>query len=198
MTEKIVSKASELFLKCGFKSVSMDDIAAELCVSKKTIYKYFSSKDVLVADCSRSINKEVFNNIQAIRAKNFNAIEENFEIVKMIKEMFKASTSSHMYELKKHYPALYNEFAAEEELACKELFISNMERGIQQGLYRPNFSIQNYSMFYYLLIFCINSNVVNEQELINVELEALEYHTRAIVTASGLIELEKQLELIKE
>jgi ssDNA-specific exonuclease RecJ len=43
--EKIISKASEMFLKLGFKSITMDDIAGEMCISKKTIYKYFAIKN---------------------------------------------------------------------------------------------------------------------------------------------------------
>ena len=51
MKDKIISKAKEMFLKLGFKSITMDDIACEMCISKKTIYKYFSSKEELVSEC---------------------------------------------------------------------------------------------------------------------------------------------------
>ena len=48
MKDKIINKATEMFLKLGFKSVTMDDIACEMCISKKTIYKYFQNKEVLI------------------------------------------------------------------------------------------------------------------------------------------------------
>ena len=48
MKEKIIKKATDMFLKLGFKSVTMDDIACEMCISKKTIYKYFSNKEKLI------------------------------------------------------------------------------------------------------------------------------------------------------
>ena len=50
MKEKIIKKATDMFLKLGFKSVTMDDIACEMCISKKTIYKYFHNKEVLIEE----------------------------------------------------------------------------------------------------------------------------------------------------
>ncbi len=50
MKDKIINKAKEMFLKLGFKSITMDDIACEMCISKKTIYKYFSNKDTLIEE----------------------------------------------------------------------------------------------------------------------------------------------------
>ena len=50
MKEKIIQKATEMFLKLGFKSVTMDDIACEMCISKKTIYKYFQNKETLIEE----------------------------------------------------------------------------------------------------------------------------------------------------
>ena len=75
-----------MFLKLGFKSVTMDDIACEMCISKKTIYKYFSNKESLIEEGTEIIHQNIHNTINGIISKNYNAIEENFEIVKMMKE----------------------------------------------------------------------------------------------------------------
>jgi AcrR family transcriptional regulator len=88
MKEKIIKKATEMFLKLGFKSVTMDDIACEMCISKKTIYKYFSNKEVLIEEGTEIIHQKIHNTIDEIVEKNFNAIVENFEIQKRFKEMF--------------------------------------------------------------------------------------------------------------
>ena len=48
MKEKIIQKSTELFLTLGFKSVTMDDIASEMGISKKTIYVHFKNKTKLV------------------------------------------------------------------------------------------------------------------------------------------------------
>ncbi len=193
MKEKIIAKATDLFLKLGFKSVTMDDIAGEMCISKKTIYKYFCNKELLIEESTSMVHKEVHQIIDSIVAKNHNAIEENFEIRKMFKEMFKAGDTSPVYQLKKHYPEIYDTVMSREINECNIVFKQNIEKGIQQGLYRKETPIDTYVDFYYTLIFSINGNVSSEKEANELELQALEYHTRAMATAEGIIELEKQL-----
>jgi AcrR family transcriptional regulator len=193
MKEKIIAKATDLFLKLGFKSVTMDDIAGEMCISKKTIYKYFCNKELLIEESTTMVHKEVHQIIDNIVAKNHNAIEENFEIRKMFKEMFKAGDTSPVYQLKKHYPEIYDIVMSREINECNMVFKQNIEKGIQQGLYRKDTPIDTYVDFYYTLIFSINGNVSSEKEAKNLELQALEYHTRAMATPEGIIELEKQL-----
>ena len=193
MKEKIISKATELFLKLGFKSVTMDDIANEMCISKKTIYKYFCNKEILIEESTAMVHKAVHKSIDTIVAKNHNAIEENFEIRKMFKEMFKVGEASPIFQLKKHYPEIYENVMSREINECNAVFKQNIENGIQQGLYRKEISIDTYVEFYYTLIFSINGNTSTEKEASILELQALEYHTRAMATTEGIIELEKQL-----
>lgn len=193
MKEKIIAKATDLFLKLGFKSVTMDDIAGEMCISKKTIYKYFCNKEVLIEETTTLVHKEVHQIIDSIVAQNHNAIEENFLIRKMFKDMFQAGDTSPTYQLRKHYPEIYDTVMSREINECNAVFKQNIEKGIQQGLYRKDISIDAYVDFYYTLIFSINGNVSSEKKAKELELEALEYHTRAMATSEGIIELEKQI-----
>ncbi|MBW4359302.1 TetR/AcrR family transcriptional regulator [Flavobacterium taihuense] len=194
MKEKIISKATELFLKLGFKSVTMDDIACEMCISKKTIYKFFCNKEILIEESTEMVHKTIHESIDTIAAKNYNAIKENFEIKKMFKEMFKSGEASPAHQLKKHYPEIYDKVMSREINECNTVFKQNIEKGIQQGLYRENLDIDIYVKFYYNLIFSIHGMTSSEKESQKLELEALEYHTRAMATPSGIIELEKQLQ----
>lgn len=193
MKEKIISKASDMFLKLGFKSITMDDIAGEMCISKKTIYKYFCNKEILIEETTEAIHKEIHEIIDDIIIKNHNAIQENFEIRKMFKEMIKSSDNSPIYQLRKHYPEIYDKVMQREISECNSLFQQNIEKGIEQGLYRKNINIQSYTKFYYSLVFSIKESTSSEQESQKIELEILEYHTRAMATPEGLIELEKNL-----
>lgn len=194
MKDKIISKATELFLKLGFKSVTMDDIASEMCISKKTIYKFFCNKEILIAESTEMVHKTIHESIDTIAAKNYNAIEENFKIKKMFKEMFKSGEASPAYQLKKHYPEIYSTVMSREINECNTVFRQNIEKGIQQGLYRENLEIDIYVSFYYTLIFSIHGMTSSEKESQKLELQALEYHTRAMATPNGIIELEKQLQ----
>ena len=193
MKEKIINKAKEMFLKLGFKSITMDDIACEMCISKKTIYKYFSNKDVLIEESVEMVHKEIHETIDKIVAQNFNAIEENFEIKRMFKEMFKSAESSPIYQLKKHYPEVYAKALTSQIEVCETCFRNNILKGINEGLYRENLDVDNYVKFYYTLIFNINENPASGIEAEELELKALEYHIRAMATLAGIIELEKHL-----
>jgi hypothetical protein len=176
----------------------MDDIAGEMCISKKTIYKYFCNKEVLIEESTSTVHRQVHEIIDGIVAKNFNSIHENFEIREMFRDMFKNNTdTSPIYQLKKHYPEIYQNILSYEIDQCTQYFRENIEKGIRDGLYRPDLNIDIYVRFYYTLIFHINENTVSEREAQEIELEALEYHTRAMATAKGIAELEKQLKKIR-
>jgi len=193
MKEKIMSKASDLFMKLGFKSVTMDDIASEMGISKKTIYKFFNNKEILIEETTDMIHSEIHGIINQIVAQDFNAIEENYQIRKMFKEMFQSADTSPFYQLKKHYPSIFEKVRVMETNECNNLFQKNIEKGINQGLYRKDIPVTTFVKFYYNLIFSIKEQTVSEKEGQQLELQILEYHTRAIATLSGIAELEKQL-----
>jgi AcrR family transcriptional regulator len=193
MKDKIISKAGELFLKLGFKSITMDDIAAEMGISKKTIYKYFSNKEILIEESTSMMHTAIHQIIESIIAENHNPIKESFEIKRMFQEMFKVANSSPLYQLKKHYPEIYDKVVAKETSECNRFLRHNIERGINDGWYRKHLNIEAYIKFYYTLIFSIKDGTSLESESQKLELEALEYHTRAMATEKGIKELELQL-----
>ncbi|MCZ8196124.1 MAG: TetR/AcrR family transcriptional regulator [Flavobacterium sp.] len=193
MKEKIIKKATDMFLKLGFKSVTMDDIACEMCISKKTIYKYFSNKEKLIEEGTEVVHQKIHTLMDEVVAKNYNAIQENFEMRKMFKEMFQSFDHSPAFQLKKHYPEIYEKMMANEIEDCNTMFTQNIVKGIQQGLYRPETDVEAATKFYYTLIFSINENTLLEKDAFILEGKALEYHTRAIASPKGIIELEKQL-----
>lgn len=195
MKDKIIEKATDLFLRLGFKSITMDDIANEMCISKKTIYKFFINKEVLIAESTAIMHDNVHQTIETIIAENYNPIQENFEIRKMFKGIFQSAETSPLYQLKKHYPEIYETVLCKEKHECHRFLRQNMERGIDLGLYRKEIDIETMIQFYYDLVFGINENTMLEKDAQRLELAALEYHTRAIATAEGVAELERNLSL---
>lgn len=197
MKEKMITSATNFFVKLGFKSVCLIDIVSKVIFSKKTIYKSFSNNKLFISESSNRVNKAVQSCIKVIVAQNYNAIEENFELRKRFKEQFISSKSSPIYQLKKHYPEIYNALISKEIHECKSLFKQNIEKGIQEGLYRNDINLLDYASFYYLLIFGVNENTCSENDLMKMELQALEYHTRAMATEKGIAELEKKMLLFR-
>lgn len=197
MRDKIITRAMDMFLKLGFKSVTMDDIACDMCISKKTIYKYFSNKEQLIEIGTEIIHQKIHRLMDEVMAKNYNAIAENFELRKMFKEMFQSFDHSPAYQLKKHYPEIYEKMIQDEIEDCQSMFSQNIVKGIEQGLYRAETDIEVATKFYYTLIFSINENTMLEKEANELELKALEYHTRALATPKGIEELYNQLNNLK-
>ena len=128
--EEILKIATKLFITIGFKSVTMDDVAAKLGMSKKTLYKHFANKEALIEASVNFVHSDIHNKIQEIYSLKKNAIEENFVISEMFREMFKSDGDSPVYQLKKHYPLIYTKVHSRESEQCKEIFEENIKKGI--------------------------------------------------------------------
>ena len=195
MKDKIIKRATDMFLKLGFKSVTMDDIACEMCISKKTIYKYFGNKEMLIEEGTEVIHQKINGLMEEVIAKNHNAIAENFQMREMFKQMFQSFDHSPAYQLKKHYPEIYDKMTCAKIEDCSQMFRQNIEKGIAEGLYRKDIDVESAVKFYYTLIFSINENTMMEKDAYELEAKALEYHTRALATPEGILELEKQIKI---
>jgi len=201
MRNKIINKAGEMFLTLGFKSTTMDDIAKELGMSKKTLYKYFPNKTTLVDASTEAVHNTIGETICAIKSKNYNAVEEEFAVKAIFKEMLKNSKASPMYQLKKYYPETYAKLMEREVCMFRDCIVSNLTKGIEQGLYRADIDKELMVNFYFTLVFGVfESELYGDevQEIMKIEYEILEYHIRAIATDKGVKELEKQLKITNQ
>lgn len=103
----ILNESIELFKKYGIRSISMDDIAREMCISKKTLYSFVSGKTDLIEKIllySVYTFEEWFN---LIEVKNLNAIDELLEISVRMNQEYQKFDTSHVFELKKYYPSIF-------------------------------------------------------------------------------------------
>ena len=201
MKEKILQKAGEMFLNLGFKSVTMDDIASQMAISKKTLYKYFSNKASLVQESVFLIQDTAAQAIELIKSNKYNAIEEEFAIKAVFKEILKNAKDSPMFQLRKYYPETADELKNKERCIFSDCNTDNLNKGIEQGLYRSDIDVELTSQFYFTLIFGVfesDAFGTEAQKLVEMEYKVLEYHIRSIATEKGLEELEKQLNIIKQ
>lgn len=185
-----------MFLSYGFKSVTMDDIATDLGISKKTIYKYFKNKEVLVDESATFIHQNIQEKMEEVRKEDYNAIRENFEIKKKINQLFGNLEESPSYQLEKYYPDTFNKITCDKNNLFKSFINSNLSRGINEGLYRENIQKEIISDLYFLL----STSIHLSEELTDrkkIKLTAIEYHIRAIATDKGLKILEKQIKEVQ-
>jgi len=201
MKESIIIVANDLFLTLGFKSVTMDDIANKMGISKKTIYKHFNTKEALVNGCVTYIHEKISKSICEITTMGYNAIKENFVIKNMFKGIFGKSKTSPMYQLQKYYPKTFKKVMSNEFQIFEECVGTNIDKGIKEGLYRKDINRNLSLKFYFILIFGLHDALIfdhTKYKVNELEIKVLEYHTRAMATDRGIKELEKELTKINQ
>ena len=192
MKEKILHKAEELFLTYGFKSVTMDDIANQMGISKKTIYAHFKNKTQLVKESTLNIFENISKGIDCICTLNKNPIEELFEIKSFIMKQLKGEKTSPQYQLSKYYPEIHNSLKKKQFELMQDCVTDNITKGVTQGLYRTNLNIEFVSRIYFVGVTGIKDEELfptekfPKQQLVE---NYLEYHLRGIVTKKGLSKL---------
>ena len=194
MKEKIIQNATNLFLKHGFKSVTMDNIANEMAISKKTIYTHFKNKTTLVKECTCSVLHSITTGIDEICSQEQNPIEELFEIKKFVMGTIEAEQSSPQYQLQKYYPEIYEGVKGGHFQKMMECTRTNLRRGIEQGLYRNNLDTDFIARLYFLGIHGIKDHNLFPIKMFSTKFlteEYLEYHLRGIVTPQGFLTLKK-------
>lgn len=188
MKDKILEKATDLFLKLGFKSVTMDDLANELGMSKKTIYTYFDNKTRLVEESTSYLFSNITNGINNICSLKHNPIVEMFEIRKFIISNLKDESSSPIYQLQKYYPKIHKSLKKEQFTFMQKCVIENLKEGIEEGLFRKNLDIEFISRIYFSGMTAIkDDDFFPPEQFSKIKLmdNYLEYHLRGIVTIKG-------------
>jgi TetR/AcrR family transcriptional regulator, cholesterol catabolism regulator len=194
--EQLLSKSAEMFLTLGVKSVTMDEIAAEMGISKKTIYAHFPTKTKLIEATAIYLFEQISEGIQAIRRDRKDPIEELFEIKEFACQHLKNEKSSPQYQLQKYYPKIYSTIRQKQKHVLEDLTRENLQKGIEKGVYRKNLPLEFISRIYFMAIVGIKDReFFAEGEFSMNELTEmhLEYHLRAIVTPKGLKKLENFL-----
>lgn len=183
-----------MFITLGFKSVTMDDIANELGISKKTIYTHFSNKTELVKEVTINVFETISCGIDCICELHKDPIEELYEIKKFVMTALKNERSSPQYQLQKYYPEIHGELKAMHFKKMSECTLTNLKRGVEMGLYRENLDIDFVSRIYFIGVNGIKDNMLFPAEKFQKEQlmeDYLEYHLRGIVTKDGLQTLNK-------
>jgi len=135
--DKILRAAEELFLKYGVRSISMDDIARHLAVSKKTLYQHFADKeDIVVMACTAHLARNA-KSFEEIRSTARNAIEELAMISIGIKEMMRNMNPSLLFDLQKYHPRAWKEWVEHKERFIRNSVVRNIKQGIKEGYFRP-------------------------------------------------------------
>jgi TetR/AcrR family transcriptional regulator, cholesterol catabolism regulator len=136
--QHIITHVSKLYQRYGIKSVTMDDVARHLCISKKTLYEYFNDKEDLVNQVLLQAYEKSGVFFSEIEKKNLNALEELLEVYKLIHTMFVDYNPSMEYDVRKYYPDLHSRFREMRRKRMYESAYRNLNNGKKEGLYRKD------------------------------------------------------------
>ena len=198
---EIIPRAFEYFMQYGFKTFTMDDLAHNLGISKKTLYEQFASKQILVDACLDYALEMTCKRTELFFAEEGSVIENIFMGQKEIENSFNMKSGRPLWELKRYFPKTYErmdvEFTKSDALFIDMLF----ERGLKEGFFRENINIKFYKEFY-TQVQRLRSfeDTFDEKDFPFWETiyTMMEYFFRIIVNEKGMKELERVLSMIND
>lgn len=185
---KVLESAGKLILKYGVKSMTMDDIARELGMSKKTLYQYVEDKNDLIKQIIQIDMQMDHDQICAIVDKKLNAIDESFEIFKSIVQNIGDVPPNILYDLKKYHPEAYSLHQNFMWTFSKKCVEENLGKGVLEGYYRQDINTSVISTNYILMVMNIfeNSEAFGKNMLpVKIYREIFLYHVHAIASNKG-------------
>jgi AcrR family transcriptional regulator len=147
MKERIQQKARELFMRYGFRSVTMDEIAGQTGISKKTLYQFFEDKDALVEAVMRSELDYMQTQCTKQMKEAENAIEEIFLDMDAMEVVMDAMNPQIVFDLEKFYPKTFEKFKKHKNNFLLDVIKKNLERGIEEEVYRNDFDVDIIARF---------------------------------------------------
>jgi TetR/AcrR family transcriptional regulator, cholesterol catabolism regulator len=199
--KNILERVRCLYLKYGIKSITMDDVARELGISKKTLYQYVADKTDLVAKILEIEIKRRAGDFNITNCREANAIEEMIMVNRHVINMLKEYNPATAYDLKKYYPDLYRKFYDSRHQKMYDWILNNLKRGKTENLYRNEIHEEIIAKLY---VYRNEVIIENEQFDLNEYVspkffkEVLIYHIRGIATDKGIKVLNGHLEKIEE
>lgn len=186
--EKILKGAEELFTRYGVRSISMDDIARHLAVSKKTLYQHFADKeDIVTMTCKAHLER---NNKEFDKARDSasNAIEELANLSVCLKKNMENLNPSLLFDLQKYHPKAWSVWLDHKNKTIRESVERNVKQGISEGYYRPEVNAAVIAaMRLELVQLAFDEDVFPKEKfrLTEVQMELFDHFVYGLVTEKG-------------
>lgn len=199
--EKILNASEQLFMRYGLKSVSMDDVAKHLGMSKKTIYNYLKDKKDLVYQVLQCHFTKNENECKAIFLKNENPVSQMLFIGQHIVANYQSLNPSFINDLRKYFPKgwlLFNEY---KNNIIRHHIVTNLTNGMEQGYYRDDINVELIAELYLNLTEIITQSSNFDEagkQFPLVVTEMINYHLHGVCSAKGIAFLNENKNLSNE
>ena len=195
--QQILEKAEGLFMRLGVKSVSMDDVARELGISKKTLYQYFPTKEDLIVRTLEFHRRCERDQIAEVLAHADNALDEMVSLAKMAIRQLQKISPSLIFDLKKYHPDAFRFLEESHRKEAFEHIRQNLEKGISQGLYLPGIHVDIMARIHVQSFNLLLDEQLFPEDLPRAQIlrEYIMHYLRGLVTPVGLQYLEKYMHI---
>ena len=186
---ELLGGVAQLFMRLGIKSLTMDEIARQLGISKKTLYKYATDKKQLVTKAMEIVISQKECTLSEMTVAEGNAIDKSLAMNKMVSERLQSVQPAVIFDLQKYYPEAW---AIMEDHKC--VFIhnqikENLIEGVKDGLYRDNLNPDLVARIYVTLIDSIFDSSLyrdSNSNFLEMHTEVVRYHLRGVTNAKGV------------
>lgn len=198
LRENILTKARTMFMRYGIRSVTMDDLARDLGISKKTLYQHIDNKEDLIKQIFEYDMHEERQLVEELVKTSPNAIEEIFGLARYVIAQLRELSDTVVYDLQKYYGIIWKKMEALHQELTTQTIKENLKRGIEEGLYRKGLNIEIVAKLYSGNISLIIDEGLfplkkfNKENLFRV---FIKYHLHGIVSEKGLKYLKEKGEL---
>lgn len=178
-------------MRFGIKSITMDEVARHCNISKKTIYQFFPDKDALVKEVMIVHMQEDLCHMQDIYNQGYSALEEVLKISEYMKKDMAEIHPSVLFDLKKYHSAAFEIFESHRDKHFMQSVVRNLEKGIQEGVYRPEIDIHLMARLRVLEVesmFSLDLVKETKNDLAYVQLQFIDHFVRGLATEAGLKE----------
>jgi AcrR family transcriptional regulator len=200
LRKKIISESVVLFMEYGIRSVTMDDIARHLGMSKKTVYQHFKDKEEIILVSTHDYFQREHERMEEMEKNSENAVEALFNLTVCIREQVKNIKSNVLFDLKKYYQNAWEKYTRFKHDVIYDSVLRNMNRGISEGLFRSDINPQILAQLRIGEIeLSFNKDYFPEDKfsLIEIHEQLFEHFTYGILSEKGfkLFETYKQKQL---
>lgn len=141
MKERIIEKTADMFMRYGVRSVTMDDIANRISISKKTIYQHFKDKKEVVTVCMEYLMNKDYEEILAIQASSKDSVHELVLMSVKFRSKMKEMNPGLLFDLKKYHPAAWEVYLSMKDRCFRSTIVGALERGKQEGYIRAEIDV---------------------------------------------------------
>jgi len=194
--KELLTTTTEMFYKYGIRSVTMDDIAREMGISKRTLYQYVANKEDLV---KQAVDFEISNYdcfFEDLHKKDLSALDQMVYLHEFVIKNIKESPASLEFDMQKYYPKIWKRIEDVRHERMYKFLVANMEKGLKEDIYRTGIDPDIIArIFIGRADTFLNNDLFSIEELSQASFldQIFSYHIHALCNMKGLAYYEQKI-----